>query len=153
MRRIAPLRLHRRVPSLMAGTARMPFGKGEQIRRRWAQVIGAARLKRMRTEAGIRCSYVTSRDRERAFFVSSWIRTKKSEKKKERKRAPFLVARIGRNEVARNTLMKELFIKDQRVSHGTLALQGTFLCPRFTFSLRTIEWVTTKSRTCLIAYI
>lgn len=30
----------------------MPFGKGEQIRRRWAQVIGAAMLKRTRTEAG-----------------------------------------------------------------------------------------------------
>lgn len=26
------------------GAARMPFGKGEQIRRRWAQVIGAAGL-------------------------------------------------------------------------------------------------------------
>lgn len=39
----------------------MPFGKGEQIRRRWAQVIGAARLKRTRTEVGIRCSYVTSK--------------------------------------------------------------------------------------------
>lgn len=74
----------------------MPFGKGEQIRRRWAQVIGAARLKRTRTEAGIRCSYVTLREGERwhfSYLLEFVVETDREREKKERERESFLAAR------------------------------------------------------------
>lgn len=85
--------------------ARIPFGKGEQIRRRWAQVIGAARLKQTRTEAGIRCSYVTSLEGETDIF-----RILLELQQRERETSGFsIMFRIRGNQVyiAQNTLMKK----------------------------------------------
>lgn len=73
-------------------------------------------------------------ERRLAFFLSSWARKKRERERKGERKERGENGKIGKT--GRNTVMKELFIKDLRVSHGTLALQGAeSLCKVYAFAL------------------